>query len=112
MPLINIKTSFSDQEKLKQLLKEISICLANLTGKPEKYVMASIQSNLAMTFGGSEEHSCYIEIKSIGSLNPKKMSQEICNKINSMTGIKADRIYINFQDVSAQDWGFNGSTFG
>ena len=112
MPLINIKTSFSEQEQLNQLLKEISICLTNLTGKPEKYVMASIQSNLAMTFGGSEEHCCYIEVKSIGSLNPKQMSNEICNKINSITGIKKDRIYINFQDISPRDWGFNGSTFG
>ena len=112
MPFIQINTSSKSVIEDNLLQKEISKIVADLTGKPESYVMTMIQSNSKMTFAGSDEPCCFIKLKSIGSLNPSLMSKSLCELIASKTNIKTNRIYIEFIDVKASNWGFNSSTFG
>ena len=112
MPFIQISTSVKSVLDKELLQKEISKMVADLTGKPENYVMTMIQSNTQMTFAGSDEPCCFIKLKSIGSLKPPSMSKSLCDLIASKTNIKAKRIYIEFIDVEASNWGFNSSTFG
>ncbi len=113
MPFIQINTSHkSVVENDDELQKDISKIVAELTGKPESYVMTIIQRDTKMTFAGSDEPCCFIEVKSIGSLTPSTMSKSLCELIASKTNITSDRIYIEFTDVKASNWGFNNSTFG
>ena len=112
MPLIEINTSLKSIVEIDLLQKEISKMVADLTGKPENYVMTMIQSDTLMTFAGSDEPCCFIKLKSIGSLNPSKMSKSLCDLIASKTNIRTNRIYVEFVDVKATNWGFNSSTFG
>ena len=112
MPFIQINTSSQSIVYNDLLQKEISKMVSDLTGKPENYVMTMIQSNSQMTFAGSDEPCCFIKLKSIGSLNPSSMSKSLCELIASKTNIKTNRIYIEFIDVKASNWGFNNSTFG
>ena len=113
MPFIKINTSSKSVVENEVLLQQdISKLVADLTGKPEKYVMMMIQPDNKMTFAGSDEPCCFIEIKSIGSLNPSSMSGHLCELIASKTNININRIYIEFIDVKASNWGFNGTTFG
>ena len=112
MPFIQINTSTKSVVDNGLLQKEISKMVADLTGKPESYVMTMIQSNSQMTFAGSDEPCCFIKLKSIGSLTPSSMSKSLCELIESKTNIQANRIYIEFTDVKASNWGFNGSIFG
>ena len=112
MPFIQINTSSKSVVNDDLLLPEISRMVADLTGKPENYVMTMIQSDTQMTFAGSNEPCCFIKLKSIGSLNPSLMSKSLCDLIASKTNIKINRIYIEFVDIKASNWGFNSSTFG
>tara|TARA_Y100001968_G_C19411358_1_gene746479 strand:+ start:1577 stop:1918 length:342 start_codon:yes stop_codon:yes gene_type:complete len=113
MPLIQINTSSKGVlENENSLQKAISKLVADLTGKPEDYVMTMIQKDIMMTFAGSDEPCCFINVKSIGSLEPSSMSKSLCELIASKTNINTNRIYIEFIDVKASHWGFNGSTFG
>ena len=112
MPFIQIDTSFKSVIDDDSLQAEISKKVAVLTRKPENYVMTMIKTNCKMTFAGSDEPCCFIKLKSIGSLNPTYMSKCLCELISSKTNIKANRIYIEFIDVEASNWGFNNSTFG
>ena len=112
MPFIQINTSSKSVLEDNLLQKEISKIVADLTGKPESYVMTMIQSNSKMTFAGSDEPCCFIKLKSIGSLNPSLMSKSLCELIASKTNIKSNRIYIEFIDIKATHWGYNSSTFG
>tara|TARA_Y100001968_G_scaffold112550_1_gene101999 strand:- start:878 stop:1216 length:339 start_codon:yes stop_codon:yes gene_type:complete len=112
MPFIQINTSSQSLVDNDLLQKEISKMVADLTGKPENYVMTMVQSNSKMTFAGSDEPCCFIKLKSIGSLKPSSMSKTLCELIASKTNIKTNRIYIEFIDVKASNWGFNSSTFG
>tara|TARA_Y100001968_G_scaffold280920_1_gene277810 strand:+ start:231 stop:572 length:342 start_codon:yes stop_codon:yes gene_type:complete len=113
MPFIQINTSSKSVVNNEILLqKDISKMVADLTGKPENFVMTMIQRDTMMTFAGSDEPCCFVKVKSIGALRPSSMSKSICDLIASKTNINTNRIYIEFIDVKASNWGFNGSTFG
>ena len=113
MPFIQVNTSSKSVVENEYLLqKDISKLVADLTGKPENYVMTLIKLNNRMTFAGSDEPCCFIQVKSIGSLNPSSMSRSLCDLIASKTNINMNRVYIEFIDVKSSNWGFNGSTFG
>tara|TARA_Y100001968_G_scaffold276651_1_gene271065 strand:+ start:375 stop:713 length:339 start_codon:yes stop_codon:yes gene_type:complete len=112
MPLIQINTSSKSVLNNDLLQKEISKLVSDLTKKPESYVMTMMQSDCSMTFAGSDEPCCFINLKSIGSLNPSSMSSSLCDLISSRSNIKTNRIYIEFNDVQGSNWGFNSSTFG
>ena len=117
MPLIKVQTSISPPEKsaVEGLLKNLSLALAKHTGKPEAYVMTAFEPEVAMTFAGTTDPVCYIEVKSVGSMSSsqtKSMSQDFCQKINEALGVPTNRIYIEFNDAKGSMWGWNGSTFG
>lgn len=117
MPLIKVQTSVSAPEKadVETMLKSLSSKLAKHLGKPESYVMTALEGDIPMTFAGTTDPVCYIEIKSIGTMKPdqtKAISQDFCQQINQGLGVPENRIYIEFADAKATMWGWNGSTFG
>lgn len=116
MPLIKVQTSIAslDQAEVEGLLKELSASLANHLGKPESYVMTAFEANVPMTFGGTTDPVCYIEIKSVGTMGTKTkaMSQEFCAQVESALGVPKNRTYIEFADAAGAMWGWNGGTFG
>ena len=110
MPYINVSTSVKVDDK-KKLLEEISILVSSLTNKSKRFVMAKIEDNSQMYFE-DETPCCFLEIKSIGSLNPSEMAKPISNFVYEKMGIPIDKIYIFFEDVPASMWAWNGRTFG
>ena len=110
MPYINVSTSAKVNDKAK-LLEEISIFISSLTNKSRKFVMVKIDDNCQMYFD-DESPSCFLEIKSIGSINPSEMAKPISDFVYEKMGIPIDRIYISFEDVKASLWAWNGRTFG
>jgi phenylpyruvate tautomerase len=117
MPLIKVQTSIvgSGVSEVPGLLKQLSTSLAKHTGKPEAYVMTAFESDIPMTFGGTSDPTCYVEIKSVGSMTPtqtKAMSQDFCQQISQALNVDRDRIYIEFADAKGSMWGWNGTTFG
>ena len=116
MPLIKVQSSVEepDSQLVKDLLKTLSGKLASHLSKPESYVMTAFEPAVAMTFAGTEDPACYIEIKSVGKMNPaqtKAMSQDFCQEIKDKLGIPVNRTYIEFADAQGNMWGWNGSTF-
>ena len=110
MPYINVSTSAKIENK-KKLLEEISELVSSLTNKSKKFVMAKLDDNSEMYFG-DRSPCCFLEIKSIGSLNPSEMAMPISNFVYEKMGIPIDKIYISFEDVPASMWAWNGRTFG
>ena len=110
MPYINVSTSAKIEDK-KKLLNEISTLVSSLTNKSKRFVMAKLEDNSEMFFD-DQKPCCFLEIKSIGSLNPSDMANPICNFVNEKMGIPLDKIYISFEDVPASMWAWNGRTFG
>ena len=110
MPYINLSTSAKIDDK-KKLLEEISILVSSLTNKSKRFVMAKLDDNSEMYFK-DKSPCCFLEIKSIGSLDPSEMAKPISNFVCEKMGIPIDKIYISFVDVPASMWAWNGRTFG
>ena len=110
MPYINVSTSAKVDDK-KKLLEEFSILISSLTNKSKRFVMAKLNDNCEMYFE-DERPCCFLEIKSIGSLNPSDMSKPLSSFVYEKMGIPIDKVYISFEDVPASMWAWNGRTFG
>lgn len=116
MPLIKVQTSIApDDAQIETLLKTLSAKLAKHTGKPESYVMTAFEPGIAMTFGGTTDPVCYIEVKSVGTMSAAQteaMSQDFCQTVKAAIAVPPNRIYIEFADAKGYLWGWNSSTFG
>ena len=112
MPLLKIQSN-RDYRDIPGVLKNASVLLSEILGKPEKYIMVSFELNPEMIFGGSRNPLLYIELKSIGL--PKDRTKEISSKLskflNEETGVSINRMYIEFSDAERAMWGWNGTTF-
>jgi phenylpyruvate tautomerase PptA (4-oxalocrotonate tautomerase family) len=115
MPLLKLETTVAlPDEKKKTVLAALSKAVADTIGKPEQYVMVTA-SQSAMLMSGKTGDTAFVDIRSIGGLNGdtnRKLSQQICELLKDSLGIAPDRVYLNFSDVEAGNWGWNGSTFG
>lgn len=114
MPLLKIQTNKAiDENTAKTLVRDASASVAEWLGKPERYVMVSLEHNPDMLFGGSDEPLAYLELKSIGLPESKTgdLSGQLCNLLGTSLDVPADRIYIEFSDAARHMWGWNGGTF-
>jgi phenylpyruvate tautomerase PptA (4-oxalocrotonate tautomerase family) len=84
-----------------------------MLGKPESYVMLTLERNPDMLFAGSNDPLAYLELKSIGlpASRTREFSAQLCELVGSELDIPSDRIYIEFSDVERGLWGWNGKTF-
>jgi phenylpyruvate tautomerase len=116
MPLIKVQTSVGspDGTQVESMLKDFSSTLASHLGKPDSYIMTAFEAGVPMTFAGTTDPVCYIEIKSVGTMGSKTraMSQEFWSKAEAAIGVPNNRTYIEFSDSPGAMWGWNGSTFG
>jgi phenylpyruvate tautomerase PptA (4-oxalocrotonate tautomerase family) len=72
-------------------------------------------SPAAMVMSGKPDPSAFVDVRSIGGLSPETnatLSQQICRELQQGLGVPPERVYLNFTDVQAIDWGWNGETFG
>ena len=111
MPLVTISTSKKIEDK-KEFIKKIAELTGNLTNKSLNYVMVRLDDSLDMYFSDSHAPCCYLEIKSIGSINPSNMASKFSEFISKEIEIPSNRVYLNFEDVSSSNWAWDGKTFG
>ncbi|MFZ0826595.1 MAG: phenylpyruvate tautomerase MIF-related protein [Verrucomicrobiia bacterium] len=115
MPLLKLETSIAlADDKKKTLLASLSQIVAGTIGKPEKYVMVVI-SPAAILMSGKPGDSAFVDVRSIGGLSDdvnRQLSQKVGSLLKESLGVPPDHIYLNFTDVPAGNWGWNGETFG
>ncbi len=116
MPLLKLQVSSGtvNEDKRDELLRTLSKAVADIIGKPEKYVMVSIEESYFL-MSGEPGPAAFVELSSIGGLNIKvnnDITKKVCSLLNKTLSISPERVYVSFYDVSANDWGWNGSTFG
>ena len=111
MPLLNISTN-KKIENEQIFLSKSSEFISSLLRKPENFVMVKLTDSLKMFFSGNNQPCCFIEIKSIGSIESSEMSKPICDFFSNELDISNERIYIFYQDVDPKMWAWNNKTFG
>lgn len=115
MPLLKLETTVAlAEDKRKGLLAALSKTLAGTTGKPEQYVMVTL-GQAAIVMAGKPGDAAFVDIRGIGGLTGevnRKLSRQVCDLLHEALGLPTDRVYLNFTEVAASNWGWNGSTFG
>ena len=115
MPLLKLQTSVSiPQNQRAELLGSLSKLIGHAIGKPEQYVMVTIEEG-PILMSGNEGPAAFADVRSIGGLDGtvnREISQNLCVLLNKTLGISATRVYLNFTDVAPGNWGWDNSTFG
>ena len=114
MPFLRIQTNHAlPEQDARGLASKASALVAGQLGKPERYVMVSVENNPAMQFAGTDAPLAYLELKSIGLPEDRtgELSSALCQLMTTQTGIEAERVYIEFSNAARNMWGWNNSTF-
>ena len=114
MPYFSIETNQDLAPAANQeLLKKTSAFISELLGKPESYVMVSIQPGTPLIFGGGDKPAAFVRLKSIGLPVDRcpELSEKICHLIEQELGVPKDRVFIDFKDLQGNQFGWNGKTF-
>jgi|SRR5690242_6593316 len=115
MPLLKLETTVVlNGEKQAALLAGLSRIVAETIGKPEEYVMVTVNP-AAMMMAGKSGDAAFVDVRSIGGLGDdvnRRLSQKICALLQQSLGVSPNRCYLNFTELEAGNWGWNGETFG
>jgi len=115
MPTLIIKTN-ADLAAVRRedLLRAASGAVADLLGKPERYVMVLLEPLPDLCFGGDTAPAAYLELKSLGLPEQRtpELSAALCGFIEAHLGVPQGRIYIEFASPPRHLFGFDGGTFG
>ena len=114
MPFLKIQTNHTlSATDAKGLAGKASTLVAEQLGKPERYVMVSVEHNPAMQFAGNDAPLAYLELKSIGLSDSATadLSSALCQLVASETRVDPERVYIEFSDAPRKMWGWNSGTF-
>ncbi len=115
MPLLNLYMNKKTDEIVStKVLSDLSQMVAQSLGKPQNYMMVSLSECKIYMFG-SQDGAAFVDLRSIGGINTatsKILSQKICDYLHKELSIDKERIYCNFSDIPASNWGWNGTTFG
>lgn len=113
MPYLSITTNaVLSPEAEAAWVADASKALAAELGKPEAYVMVSLQKAGTLRFAGSDEPAAFLDLKSIGlprSLNG--VAQALTDLAARHGDVAARRVYLACADVAAAHWAHGGATF-
>jgi phenylpyruvate tautomerase len=116
MPLIRLELSeVLTEDKKAHLLKAASKAVAETMGKPESYVMAVLAAPAAILMAGKHTKAAWVEVRGIGGFGTsvnRTLSEVLCTLLSHELKIHPEAVYLNFVDVSAENWGWKGTTFG
>jgi phenylpyruvate tautomerase PptA (4-oxalocrotonate tautomerase family) len=87
--------------------------MADTLCKPEQYVMV-VSSKADLVRSGTPGDAVYAEVKSrggLGRLVNHEITMKLCVLLNDHLGISGDRIYVTFESLERDHWGWNGRTF-
>jgi phenylpyruvate tautomerase PptA (4-oxalocrotonate tautomerase family) len=114
MPYLCIRTNKAiDDQPGQALLKKASALVARELDKPEEYVMVTLEAGRPMLLAGNAEPAAFLELRAIGLPANKtgELSRVLCDLVESELGVPRERVFINFADIPANLWGWNGETF-
>uniref|UniRef100_T1J2R3 L-dopachrome isomerase n=1 Tax=Strigamia maritima TaxID=126957 RepID=T1J2R3_STRMM len=114
MPTFTLFTNIPKEKVPNTFLKETTLVLAKMLGKPESYCIVHVIPDQMMTMGGTSDPCGSATLMSIGKLGVnenKKHAACLYAHIEKYLGIPKDRLYITFKDEDMSNVGYEGTTF-
>ena len=111
LDLVYLGTKVADDVK-SEIAKESMKILSEVIGKPIIYCSSQVVESVG-GFATNIEPSVFIDVRSVGGLQgkQKELSDRFCTLIESKTGVKGDKVYLNFTELTGGMWGCNHKTF-
>lgn len=113
MPFIDCKISHKLSGEQKEVLKSELGKAVSVIHKPESYLMVGICDGYDLYFAGKKlEKGAYVSVSLFGSApssSYEKMTECICNLLETELGIDGSCVYVTYHSVD--DWGWDGANF-
>jgi phenylpyruvate tautomerase PptA (4-oxalocrotonate tautomerase family) len=112
MPVLQITTNITVDDATS-LAKQASGLVAEMLGKPEGYVMVTVNDNADLMFAGTGDPCAHLVLKSLGlpESETRNYSARLCAFIEQQLGVSPSRTYIEFVSPERHMFGWNNSTF-
>ena len=112
MPVLQVTTNVSIDDA-NAFAMQASNLTAEILGKPESYVMVSINSDASLIFAGTNDPCAHLMLKSLGlpESETKAYSEKLCALIEQQLGVSPSRTYIEFINPERHMFGWNSGTF-
>ena len=112
MPVLQITTNVSIADA-SALARPASSLAAEILGKPESYVMVSINGDADLIFAGSSDPCAHLRLTSLGlpETATKNYSEKLCGFIEQQLGVPPARTYIEFVSPERHMFGWDSRTF-
>jgi len=112
MPVIKVKTNVA-VEQPTDYTKALSTLAADMLGKPEGFVMAILEPEKNLMFGGTSDPAVYVTLDSLGLPEDRtpEFSASICAFLEDALKVPANRIFIAFGNPERHMFGWDGKTF-
>jgi hypothetical protein len=112
MPFIKVETNVAVPGEAA-CLKGLSALAADILGKPESYVLAVLEPEKKLLFGGTADPAAFVSLDSIGLPEDRtaQFSTAICEFLKRELSIPGNRVYIAFGNIQRHLFGWDGGTF-
>ena len=112
MPVLQITTNVSIADAGALAAKASSLA-AGMLGKPESYVMVSVNGDADLIFAGSDAPCAHLALKSLGlpESETPDYSEQLCGFIEQQLGVPPARTYIEFVSPERHMFGWDNRTF-
>jgi len=109
MPFVNFIYSAAVQ-KDAELAASLTQIISEKLGKPIDYICINVVYNPNLYFAGHKAPSAMVQVQAIGgSLN--LIIGPITELATRVLDIQGDRIFVNYELFTRNNWGMNGATF-
>merc|ERR1712137_864548 len=115
MPLLSVDCNVPTPDNITGVLKAFSSKLAEVTGKPEKWMMVQYNHKPSYIMGGSSDPCAVVTFSCIGKISKNEnaaTSQAVCGLLEEHFKVNPERVYIFFNDYPRENVGWNNTTFG
>lgn len=117
MPFVNIRTSAQlDASGVKAVTDAAHNAIRDVLNKPDQYIAVDVAVSPNLQFGGTKAPAAMISVHSIGYGANAKANKEALLKalgaaMKAAGNVPSDRLFVSFEDVHKDFWGFNGQLF-
>ena len=115
MPFIRLETNVTICEDTRfALMRDLTKIVSTVLEKPKEYVMVSFAEVSLMMDAEHDPPAAFIELRSIGALSSQSISDlsaQLTASLEDRIAVRRSRVFLNFTDMSATHWGWQGEPF-
>ncbi|MBG0789211.1 MAG: hypothetical protein H0S80_01805 [Desulfovibrionaceae bacterium] len=112
MPFIKVETNVAVSDA-SACTRRLSALAADMLGKPESYVLAVLEPEKHLLFGGSDDPAAYVTLDSFSPPEARtgEFSAAICAFMEGELKVPGNRVYIVFGVIERHLFSWGSRTF-